>query len=103
MILLKNVKENISYDAVHIHKIDIDDFFSRLAAPGSGSLPDVVIEFEDRGGVECKCIINETNCDNYVLCFNSRTYTYHDILKTPELIESVLEFDRTLYSIEELP
>jgi hypothetical protein len=103
MILLKNVKENISYDAVHIHKIDIDDFFSRLAAPGSGSLPYVVVEFEDRGGVECKCVINETNCDNYVLCFNSRTYTYHDILKTPELIDSVLEFDRTINSIEELP
>lgn len=103
MILLKNVKENISYDAVHIHKIAIDDFFARLAAPSSSDLPDVVIEFEDRGGVECKCIINETNCDNYVLCFNSRTYTYHDILKTPELIESVLEFDRTLYSIEQLP
>lgn len=103
MILLKNVKENISYDAVHIYKIAIDDFFARLAAPSSSDLPDVVIEFEDRGGVDCKCVINETNCDNYVLCFNGRTYTYHDILKMPELIEAVLEFDRTLYSIEELP
>lgn len=103
MILLKNVKENISYDAVHIYKIAIDDFFARLAASSSGDLPDVVIEFEDRGGVDCKCVINETNCDNYVLYFNSRTYTYYDILKTPELIESVLEFDRTLYSIEQLP
>lgn len=102
MIILKNIKENISYDAEHIYKIAIDDFFSRLAAPGSGDLPDVVVEFIDRGGIECKCIINETNCDNYVLCFNNRTYTYHDILKTPGIIDSVLDYDRTMYSIEEL-
>ena len=103
MILLKNIKENISYDAEHICKIAIDDFFSRLAAPGPKALPDVVLEFIDRGGVECKCTINETNCDNYVLCFNNRTYTYHDILKTPKLIDSVLDYDRTVYSIEQLP
>ena len=101
MILLKNIKENISYDAVNIYNIAIDDFFARLS-PDSGDLPDVVIEFEDRGGIECKCVLNKTNCDNYVLCFNNRIYTYHDILKTPEIIDSVLDYYRTMYSIEEL-
>lgn len=102
MILLKNVKKNISYDAEHLCKLAIDDFFSRLAAPGTGSLPDIVIEFIDRGGIECKCVLNETNCDNYVLYFNNRTYTYYDILKTPKIIDSILDYDKTIYSIEEL-